>query len=237
MRKTSRRNGFTLIEMLIVVGIIVVLAAVVITGLAKARDHARAAVCTNNEKRLWEACVAFAADNDKLLPCPTLSNEGRSTGKYVAIAMRSSGVIEDEPQGMTGTLWKYLANQPNTLSCPNDSERGNRNFSYSFNATIRPAAYATLVTYDTLRLSDIKMPGQRVLIYEEVNPDDLCFRGPTSADKISGRHGGGDSATPSQTAYSTRGKSNQLFLDGHIETVSVADFYNGAGEASYKINP
>ena len=56
----ARRAGFTLVELLVVVAIIAVLAGIALTGLARAREEARAAVCKNNLRQLALSASIYA---------------------------------------------------------------------------------------------------------------------------------------------------------------------------------
>jgi len=48
----QRSSGFTLVELLVVIAIIAILAGILFTVFAKARDKARQASCTSNEKQM-----------------------------------------------------------------------------------------------------------------------------------------------------------------------------------------
>src|SRR5436309_13288781 len=61
----SRRTGFTLIEIMIVVAIIALLAAVAIPNLAKARKSAARTACINNLKTIEGAKNIWALNNKK----------------------------------------------------------------------------------------------------------------------------------------------------------------------------
>ncbi len=63
-----RRLGFTLIELLVVIAIIAILAAILFPVFAKAREKARQASCTNNQKQLVTATLMWAQDNNEMLP-------------------------------------------------------------------------------------------------------------------------------------------------------------------------
>ncbi len=64
----SWRRGFTLIEVLVVVAIIAILAAILFPVFAKARERARSAACLSNLRQLMMALSMYSSDNDCQLP-------------------------------------------------------------------------------------------------------------------------------------------------------------------------
>ena len=65
---TNRRRAFTLIELLIVIAIIAILAAILFPVFAAARENARATTCANNLKQLGLAFTQYAQDYDETYP-------------------------------------------------------------------------------------------------------------------------------------------------------------------------
>jgi prepilin-type N-terminal cleavage/methylation domain-containing protein/prepilin-type processing-associated H-X9-DG protein len=62
------QNGFTLMELLVVIGIIALLAALMVPAFSSARDHARQTHCISNERQLSMAFSNYATDWDGTLP-------------------------------------------------------------------------------------------------------------------------------------------------------------------------
>lgn len=64
----TRRNTFTLLELLIVVGIIGILISMLLPSLNAAREKARLAVCSSNLSQHGQALAAFGSDNNGRFP-------------------------------------------------------------------------------------------------------------------------------------------------------------------------
>lgn len=64
----DRRKGFTLVELLVVVGIVSVLIALLLPALTKARSEARKVYCGSNLRTLGQAMQQYAADNHNSFP-------------------------------------------------------------------------------------------------------------------------------------------------------------------------
>jgi prepilin-type N-terminal cleavage/methylation domain-containing protein/prepilin-type processing-associated H-X9-DG protein len=68
MPPAPRTAGFTLVEILIVIAIIAVLAAIAIPAGQQVIDSGKAAGCLSNVRQLALATLAYAADNNSFLP-------------------------------------------------------------------------------------------------------------------------------------------------------------------------
>jgi prepilin-type N-terminal cleavage/methylation domain-containing protein len=66
--QARRRPGFTLAEMLVVAGILLILLALVVPAVGKAWGSARKVECLSNVRQLAVASLAYASDNGHYLP-------------------------------------------------------------------------------------------------------------------------------------------------------------------------
>src|SRR5688500_17485245 len=62
------RSGFTLVELLVVIGIIAVLVAMLLPALNRARDAARDVTCKSNIRQIYIGLVMYGNENDQYLP-------------------------------------------------------------------------------------------------------------------------------------------------------------------------
>jgi prepilin-type processing-associated H-X9-DG protein/prepilin-type N-terminal cleavage/methylation domain-containing protein len=68
MSVRTSRTAFTLVELLVVIGIIALLISMLLPALNKARSHARRVACSANLRQVSMAFMLYRHDNDNFLP-------------------------------------------------------------------------------------------------------------------------------------------------------------------------
>src|SRR6476661_289587 len=75
---TSRsKKGFTLVELLVVIGIIALLIAILMPALSKARGQAQWAACMSNLRQIGQGMLMYANENNQYLPRPASNGNGQ----------------------------------------------------------------------------------------------------------------------------------------------------------------
>lgn len=154
------RRAFTLVELLVVVGIIVVLMSLLLPTLFSAREAARRAACASNLRQLGQAMIAYATDHDGNLPVqhggPGQTNATAATGtdlwdlaKPTRNILMGAPAYPATPETSTSTLMSSADARRHMFYCPSNTDRdSDNNWVNPSNPTFSITGYCLIVQRD-----------------------------------------------------------------------------------------
>jgi prepilin-type processing-associated H-X9-DG protein/prepilin-type N-terminal cleavage/methylation domain-containing protein len=217
-RSFAAAKAFTLVELLVVIGVIALLAGMLMPALAGARRSAESIVCLSQLRQIGAAALMYANDHDGVLP--------RSS--HAAMAFRSlpwgfalKPYLDGQPYGGDDRSWQKLFQ--GVYRCPADARR--QQWSYGKNVWFELTAAETGEiagnsagpTYHKLNHCRC---GPSTILIGEIDSQAM-------ADHVMAHFWlmGGQ---PEIDATRHGRTSNYLFIDGHAESLKF--------EATFQIN-
>lgn len=244
--RAQRRAGFTLMELMVVVGILTLLVGLVVTGLGRAREVGRKAVCINHVRQVSAALLAYAAENDQFFPFKARAVSVAAAGPWDVETDPADWIYWQPAQGTTPPPrdWQKSAIAPflggatgfnqAVLQCPSDNldqrpraaTEGPYGYSYTLNGRMasNPDTPTDTAKYPTgpIRVRDIVTAGDKILLVDEDarSIDDGNFN-PTLAGQ------------PQQESMLATRHEGDRQTDGSRGVVGLADGHADVVERSY----
>ncbi len=218
----SRPKAFTLIELMVVLAIIGVLAALLLPVLSRAKEKARATQCLSNLRQLHLGWSLYAADHDdRLPPIDDTEQAGKDAAhpSWVAGWLRTANEPGDKADNTNpellvgeayagfGSIGPYVRN-PAVYQCPSD--RSGRVRTFSMNCYLNGHGRwqdPDYVTYE--RLGQITEPARIWVLVDE--REDSINDGYFAVD-MTVRY-----RIIDYPASYHGGAANLCFADGHVE--------------------
>jgi len=179
-RPVRRKGAFTLVELLVVIGIIALLIGILLPSLAKARESANRSACLSNVRQIMTAFIMYTNDNKGALPFCALGTQRSEDW----IWWDKAHIADIKEHGIGPYL--NLSDDPKVMYCPSDQRefRIRRptdpfGFSYSVN-NVFPSqpltgplagSWGNIGGWEsklvTPKITQIKSSAEKILIFEE----------------------------------------------------------------------
>jgi prepilin-type N-terminal cleavage/methylation domain-containing protein/prepilin-type processing-associated H-X9-DG protein len=236
---TGRSRGFTLVEILTVIAIVAILAALGGVALSKTRSAAHRTQCAANMRQIAVAMLTYAGEHRGQLPAPIDTSATEVAGRTWDAAIRPYFDVKLTATGKTlsptPTLW--CASDPRPLVV--DATASNWARSYAVPRYPGSSSWANGLgvfgtadgVYTSRRLVEIGSPSKALLLVElstntaGVETANYQFKGGYAITD----YGGGGSSGKIDGSYYHGDLMNYAFADGHVESlppskITIANF-------------
>lgn len=234
-RPAARASGFTLVELLVVVGIIAVLIGILMPVLSKARAAANRAVCLSNIRQLSVGIFMYCNDNKGWFPTCAAPADGIAHVHYPDdwIWWEANRNLDDS------AIAKYVGRGEQLkqlLRCPADTFDGRKTspaigplqgpylYSYAMNANLAANFKPYGRWYAERKISQWRAPFKKILLTEGLETIILgpCLDYDTPLTRRHGRsrfHGDVPGNPPLRYGAMNGCNVSTVFLDGHAEGI------------------
>ncbi|WP_081721908.1 type II secretion system protein [Geminisphaera colitermitum] len=200
-------RAFTLIELLAVIVIIGLLAAIIIPVVGVVRATAHTSVCSSNLRQLAMACNLYAQDNNGKFPSTRLYNSGnRSDGNY--------GVLEYVGNSRLTPVYRC----PSLKNYPFGPEHilpGTETGGCTYTASLTTSNNANGGGIPLVYVSQVEIPSRTAWIMDGVW-EGTYFYSVIGRNELKNRI--------AQLQFPHKGRQNVVFVDIHVEAIARDKF-------------
>ena len=220
--KYQARRGFTLVEILVVLAIVSLLAALLMAAFSRAREQGRRTTCTSNLKQIGLAMQLYTDDNSYAMPPTMAVNAAKQMVTWADLLLsyvKTEQIYVCPTDPMQKTTFSQFA------------------ISYGYNQDIGEVVDPTLVT------NNLRKPVSEYQIIKPAATVLVTDAGTTSTPGLSPLQWpvieGGTFQISDAFTHDTKGngflpapharhsgQTNVLWADGHVKSQSIESFYN-----------
>lgn len=163
-RNPAEIRAFTLVEMLVVIAIIAILAALLMPGLKRSLDLSRQVSCSNNQKQLGIGIFSYSNDFNMYLPPANSTGPdyfGRTNYKDYTNILSDAGYIPVAPDQWNS---KYQGYVKSGIWCCTALAN------FSFGGGIAPvvAGHSIMMYGSSMRVTALRRPSQLLLLGDSI---------------------------------------------------------------------
>jgi hypothetical protein len=225
----QRRNGITLVELLVVIGITAVLIAILLPTLRKARMASQRIACQSNIHQLYLGVMLYCDANHDWFPTKAAARDGAAYVHYPDdwVWWEANREVDESPiarqLNIRGDKLRSLLRCPADLfdgrmTPPGQSAgQGPYLYSYAINTSTGTNSKPPPSRWRTKR-SQWRRLSEKILFTEVLDDPPLSWAGPVWAwgNRLTYRHG----QAVSRTTHTLMGINvSAAFMDGHVEAV------------------
>jgi prepilin-type processing-associated H-X9-DG protein len=259
---SESRWAFTLVELLVVIGIIALLIGILLPALSRAKQQSHAVACLSNMRSLGQSLTIFVTEHKGYLPKAWYNNRPNTTRSAPAAPTAAQLAADQGASDSWGFRfpmwgWDYVLLQYNktgkeVFRCPSDPDGKLRGTTHDSTPGLTddptaddiPSSYRINLSnnvdaYTAIKISMLKPASKAIVLLEGGPAANPAF---VPSHHVATWEGDAESVVGPKTRKFVAHdrhlkKANYVFADGHAETLQYEDTWKPIGPQLWPGNP